>query len=65
MVAQACNPDTKEAEARGSGVQSHSQLHGKFKASLGYIRSCGFCLFVCFLNFLIIRLNQKLESFLL
>lgn len=29
-----------KVEAGGSGVQSHSQVQGKFKAKLSYMRPC-------------------------
>jgi hypothetical protein len=33
-----CNPSTQEMETGGEG-QGHPQLHGEFKASLGYTDS--------------------------
>jgi hypothetical protein len=37
MVVHACNSTTWESESGGSQVQVQSELHSKFKASLGYI----------------------------
>lgn len=34
------NPSTQEAEAGGSGVQSHFQLQREYRASLSYARPC-------------------------
>lgn len=34
------NISTQEVKTRGSGVQGHQQLRGKFKSSLGYERPC-------------------------
>lgn len=36
-ASQVCYPGTCEVEAGGSRVQSHPQLHSKFKAALGYV----------------------------
>lgn len=36
----ACNPSTLAVDAGGLGVQSHPQLHRKFEAILGHMRSC-------------------------
>jgi hypothetical protein len=38
IVVYIYHPSTKKAEAEGSGVQGHRQLHGDFEASLGYIK---------------------------
>ena len=35
----ACNPRTQEAEAGGSGVQSHPWVHREFEANLNDMRS--------------------------
>lgn len=35
-----CDHGTQEVEAGRSGVQSHPWLHGKFKLSLDYLKSC-------------------------
>lgn len=35
-----CNVRIWQEELGGSEVQSHSQLHSKFMASLGYVRPC-------------------------
>jgi hypothetical protein len=37
MLVHICNPSTREAEARGRGVENQPGLHSEFKASLGYI----------------------------
>lgn len=37
MVACTCNPDTWAVEA---GAQGHPELPNKFKANLGYMKSC-------------------------
>lgn len=39
-LAHACYPNTREVEARRSGVQDYPWLHKKFEASPGYIRHC-------------------------
>jgi hypothetical protein len=38
--AHTCNFNVIEVQAGGSKVQDHAHLHSKFKASLGYMRSC-------------------------
>jgi hypothetical protein len=40
MVGNNWNPSTREEEGRGSGIQGQSQLQSKFKARVGYLRSC-------------------------
>lgn len=40
MMAFTCNPRTQEIEADRPGVQGHSWLPSKFKASLCYVRLC-------------------------
>lgn len=38
VLVHACDPDTLEAEPRGSRLEGHPQLHSKFWVSLGYVR---------------------------
>lgn len=33
MIARACNPSTREAEAGRSGLQGHPWLHGEFEST--------------------------------
>lgn len=39
-VGHALNPSTLEVEARRSGVQGQTQLHGEFESSLSYGEPC-------------------------
>ena len=40
VVVHTCNPRALEVvEAGGSEVQGHTQLHRKFEATMGYMRS--------------------------
>ena len=32
-----CNPSTQQVEGRGSGVQEHPWLHGKFLVNIGCV----------------------------
>lgn len=40
MEIHTCNPSTWEVEAGRSGVEDQLQPHGKFEASLSYLRPC-------------------------
>lgn len=40
MVPHFCDLSTWEAKPRGSDVHGHIQLYSKFKASLGYVKTC-------------------------